>query len=661
MKARLACRPPSSARTVIASFVVALPSSSVRLRDPHNTFKHIQTPHPLLHFSTESDFYRTAEGRKYFADQITSIRFCVQVTCNYDVLFSYLTTEQYDFKYDLKKSLLPRRNLRASMRHEIETFAAVQKEGRGFDRIIEIAKARMARYGVKPNMLVLAPETELYVTVVPNERITFYEGGDRAVTEFKEGVEGFQAKNFRDLGVVTSTPFDSGDSVDAVQMLNRSTQVGEYYTMRAPDTWNLTMGLASNYMDILVFDEPTDKLHTITFEQGIRAARPWLLHDNTVKAPTVLLEAGNHFGWAPANTRMSPGGSWYNMMERSLDALKKDESKLDLIAKYMPGYAGATNGGAQRLLVTMARIVAALGTGASWYTQAFWTGFLVDVVQAGLWIPIRIVITRSFIEHHMLSAIMAVAGRDTGVTLFGPADMQISANTTVKVIEGHYTCHVKSTITRPQNVLILRDIQALQYVAGSGVRFFGEGNGTVAYDPADFQGVEDDMNARLNFENEENDNYMDMLAFVAPFEQKTGSSSDVAFSLSQMEVPWDVGRQGVGNHENFPGGTPFYNRYDSLMNLNRTLVQGVDPINVQNREFVRNGAYNNSFCFPGPYRSYSPFDSVPWQLNPGQGHWGPDAVPGDGRWRRGEAVSMESARNALHAVDMFKPGGIGRV
>ena len=91
---------------------------------------------------------------------------------------------------------------------------------------------------------------------------------------------------------------------------------------------------------------------------------------------------------------------------------------------------------------------------------------LIALVKAGVWVPIEIVIARPFIEHLMLSAIVAVAGRDTGATLFGPADMcdklevrarllvlpsvpsdvsgvcfgrQISANTSVKTIEGAQT------------------------------------------------------------------------------------------------------------------------------------------------------------------------------------------------------------------------------
>ena len=53
----------------------------------------------------------------------------------------------------------------------------------------------------------------------------------------------------------------------------------------------------------------------------------------------------------------------------------------------------------------------------------------------------------------MHNVVMTVSGRDTGATLFGPADMQLSANTQVKTIEGHYTGHFKAVVTKPQNVL----------------------------------------------------------------------------------------------------------------------------------------------------------------------------------------------------------------
>ena len=38
----------------------------------------------------ESDFYATDAGRAHFANQLKSIRYCVQETCNFDVLYAYL-------------------------------------------------------------------------------------------------------------------------------------------------------------------------------------------------------------------------------------------------------------------------------------------------------------------------------------------------------------------------------------------------------------------------------------------------------------------------------------------------------------------------------------------------------------------------------------------
>jgi hypothetical protein len=43
----------------------------------------------------ESDFYTTAAGREHFQNQLQSIRYCVQETCNYDVLFAYREPPYY--------------------------------------------------------------------------------------------------------------------------------------------------------------------------------------------------------------------------------------------------------------------------------------------------------------------------------------------------------------------------------------------------------------------------------------------------------------------------------------------------------------------------------------------------------------------------------------
>ena len=64
------------------------------------------------------------------------------------------------------------------------------------------------------------------------------------------------------------------------------------------------------------------------------------------------------------------------------------------------------------------------------------------------------------------------------------------------------------------------------------------------------------------------------------------------------------------------------------------------------------GSTNNALCFTGPHRRYDPFAKGFFSLEPGQGHFGPDAIPGDARWRRGESVSLKTARDSMIGLEL---------
>ena len=180
---------------------------------------------------------------------------------------------------------------------------------------------------------------------------------------------------------------------------------------------------------------------------------------------------------------------------------------------------------------------------------------IIDAVKTGVWLPVCITLVRPFIEHLMMSTVCTVSGRDTGATLFGPADMQISANTSVKTIEGHYTyatgpsdsnsmpepldpcpactpahnpptmrrCHTKSVITKPQNVYVMRDVMCSGYVAGGNCRFFGtpagadQVPGTTGPRPANAADIQRSLNERLSFADDSSGEYASMLAFLSPY------------------------------------------------------------------------------------------------------------------------------------------------
>ncbi len=250
--------------------------------------------------------------------------------------------------------------------------------------------------------------------------------------------------------------------------------------------------------------------------------------------------------------------------------------------------------------------------------------------NAGTYVKdICLIIARPFIEHLMMSAVMTVSGRDTGATLFGPADMQISANTSVKTIEGHYTCHTKSVITKEQNVLVMRDIMCSGYVAGCNTLFFGEkaanANGGV-YASADIQQAIGD---RLSFVDDASGEYESMLAF--PSTPKQAANRDQVISITDRLLPWEVTKKAGDQYSYFPGGAAVKGIYGPLYGLD-SIHFGEDIRAAEAQEFISQGSLNNSTCFIGPHRVHSPWSNTFFDLTPGQGHFGPDALPGDARY-----------------------------
>ena len=95
--------------------------------------------------------------------------------------------------------------------------------------------------------------------------------------------------------------------------------------------------------------------------------------------------------------------------------------------------------------------------------------------------------------------------------------------------------------------------------------------------------------------------------------------------------------------------------YEDKIGL-RAIHFGEDLRASENMEYMSQGSTNNALCFLGPHRKFNPLNgdqSGYTALVPGMGHWGADARPGDARWRRGESVSMVSAREAMLSYEQL--------
>jgi len=208
----------------------------------------------------------------------------------------------------------------------------------------------------------------------------YKEGGPAAEARFEAGMAGFEARAFRGCGIFTSEPFEVSDDADSVQMLTRSSQIGEFYVMSPPQVPPPEGGMA-HCCDILIFDEESDRHVRVTWADALAAC---------------CIEGSDNVT-GTGIPKITPMSQKTKLM---------DDATLEKWAEKAKWWADNTQAG----------------------SKADYAGGDPDI---------RIVVARPFIEHLMHNVIMTVSGRDTGATLFGPADMQLSANTQVKTIEGH--------------------------------------------------------------------------------------------------------------------------------------------------------------------------------------------------------------------------------
>ena len=164
-------------------------------------------------------------------------------------------------------------------------------------------------------------------------------------------------------------------------MLTRSSQIGEFYVMSPPQVFPGEKSMQHS-CDILIFDEEADRHVRVTWAEALASC---------------CIEVKNEGG---------------------------EVTKTGIAGDTKLSYATDKMGAADKNSLT------------DWYEAANeWAKATSDAAEPttaerfkGLDKDIRIVVARPFIEHLMHNAIMTVAGRDTGATLFGPADMQLSAS-----------------------------------------------------------------------------------------------------------------------------------------------------------------------------------------------------------------------------------------
>ena len=119
-------------------------------------------------------------------------------------------------------------------------------------------------------------------------------------------------------------------------------------------------------------------------------------------------------------------------------------------------------------------------------------------------------------------------------------------------------------VTKPQNVLVMRDVACAGYVAGANTRWFAT---PVAGGAMSMEAAQDNLQARLSFANDDTDRYASMLAFPCYEGQFNSGQLDTVMSVTTRLLPWEVNNAGL--HASFPGGDAMFNKYNAALQLSQ--------------------------------------------------------------------------------------------
>jgi hypothetical protein len=147
----------------------------------------------------------------------------------------------------------------------------------------------------------------------------------------------------------------------------------------------------------------------------------------------------------------------------------------------------------------------------------------------------------------------------------------------------HYTGHFKAVVTKPQNVMIMRDVACAGYVAGMNTTFFARNPGAKTYS---LETARQNMQDRLSFADDVGAKYGSMLAFPATEQQlEANQGFDTVMSVTSRLLPWELTGPNARDHSSFPGGQAVYKEYDNKLGLSG-VHYGEDMKAAENQDFI---------------------------------------------------------------------------
>jgi hypothetical protein len=96
--------------------------------------------------------------------------------------------------------------------------------------------------------------------------------------------------------------------------------------------------------------------------------------------------------------------------------------------------------------------------------------------DGNVFLPVDIILARPWMTYNASSVILMRAGRETGETLIGRQDFQMSSNTQTREIEASMVYYGKAVVTNGRNVMVAPNVFIQNYISGNNVDWVTDNN-----------------------------------------------------------------------------------------------------------------------------------------------------------------------------------------
>lgn len=218
-----------------------------------------------LGFNLEHGFWNTARGHRQYLNNILQISESVQLTCNYDVLTALLNSNYHE--QELQKRIQGGLvDMSALTTSEIQHFGICQKDPRGLELVVQLMRDRFNKMGITPNLFIVPPLMETYLSMVSEFHTSYASQGDQAVENFNKGPR--TTGILRGMNTVTTDSFNVYENSPTEDLMARSVDTGAYSLMLHRLEY-FKPGYSSEHRSIVIYDENTDSMTKITLKDAL--------------------------------------------------------------------------------------------------------------------------------------------------------------------------------------------------------------------------------------------------------------------------------------------------------------------------------------------------------------------------------------------------------